>query len=60
MKFSVHAAHSLDLLLSARTFFMEAAFEEIDRVYGGTEGFLKEGIGLSDSELLQLKTMYLT
>ena len=60
VKFSVHAAHSLDLLLSARPFFMEAAFDEIDRVYGGTDGFLRDGIGLSDGEILQLRAMYLT
>lgn len=59
VKFSVHAARSLDHLLSARTFFMEAAFDEIDRVYGGTEVFLREGIGLSEDELMRLKAMYL-
>lgn len=59
VKFNVHAARSLDHLLSARTFFMQAAFDEIDRVYGDTEGFLREGIGLSEDELLRLKMMYL-
>lgn len=60
VKFNVRAARSLDHLLSARTFFMKAAFDEIDRVYGGTEGFLHDGIGLSDDEILRLKAIYLT
>ena len=59
VKFSVHAAHSLNLLLSARKFFMEAAFEEIDKVYGGTDGFLRDGVGISDEEIQRLREIYL-
>ena len=57
--FSIHTAHSLDLLLSARRFFLEAAFDEIDTVYGGTDGFLKNGIGLTDLDIENLKEIYL-
>ena len=58
--FSIRTAYSLDLLLSARKFFLEAAFDEIDTVYGGTEGFLKNGIGLTDSDINKLKDIYLS
>ena len=57
--FSVYTAHSLNLLLSSQKFFMEAAFEEIDRVYGGTEAFLSEGLGLSAAEIQNLRAIYL-
>lgn len=57
--FNVCTAYSLDLLLSARRFFLEAAFDEIDTVYGGTEGFLKNGIGLTDGDISKLRSIYL-
>jgi protein-tyrosine phosphatase len=57
--FSIHTARSLDLLLSARPFFLKAAFDEIDSVYGGTEAFLKNGIGLTDSDISELRSIYL-
>ena len=57
--FSVYAAHSLNLLLSSQKFFMEAAFEEIDRVYGGTDAFLHEGLGLTDADIQHLRNIYL-
>ena len=59
VKFSVHAAHSLNLLLSARKYFLEAAFEEIDSVYGGTEAFLRDGLGISDEEIQRLREIYM-
>ncbi len=58
--FSIRTAYSLDLLLSARKFFLEAAFDEIDKVYGGTEGFLKNGIGLQDADIARLREIYLS
>lgn len=57
--FSIHTANSLNLLLSAKKFFLEAAFDEIDRVYGGTEKFLHSGIGLSDEDIERLRDIYL-
>ena len=58
--FSIHAAYSLDLLLSARKYFLQAAFDEIDSVYGGTDAFLRNGIGLSDEDILKLRQIYLS
>lgn len=57
--FSIHTAHSLNLLLSARKYFLQAAFDEIDSVYGGTQEFLRNGIGLSDEDILRLQNIYL-
>ena len=56
---SVHTARSLDHLLSARKYFLQAAFDEIDTVYGGTDAFLKNGIGLTDEDILRLREIYL-
>ena len=57
--FSKHTADELDLLLTAHDCYLEAAFEEIDRVYGGTEAFLDKGIGLTSSDITKLKKLYL-
>ncbi|MBQ3490863.1 MAG: tyrosine-protein phosphatase [Clostridia bacterium] len=57
--FSIHTANSLNHLLSSRKFFLEAAFEEIDRVYGGTDGFLCNGLGLTNEDIKHLRTVYL-
>ncbi len=57
--FNIRAAFALDHLLSARKFFLQAAFDEIDNVYGGTDAFLKNGIGLTDEDILRLREIYL-
>ena len=56
---SPRKAHNLNLLLSSRRGFMRAAFEEIDKVWGGTEGFLSNGIGLTGAEIDELRSIYL-
>ena len=57
--FNIRAARSLDHLLSARKYFLQAAFDEIDSVYGGTDAFLRDGIGLSDEDITKLRQIYL-
>lgn len=56
---SVNAAKSLRLLLSAHRDFMAAAFDEIDRVWGGTEGFLSNALLLSEDDIRELRENYL-
>ena len=57
--FSVRKAHNLNLLLSSRRGFMSAAFDEIDRVWNGTEGFLHNALRLSDEDIRELREIYL-
>lgn len=57
--FSKHTADELDLLLTAHSCYMEAAFFEIDKLYGGTEGFLKDGLGLTEKDITYLRESYL-
>ena len=57
--FSVRKARNLNLLLSSRRDFMRAAFDEIDRVWGGTDGFLREALKLSDTDIHNLREIYL-
>ncbi len=57
--FSVRKAHNLNLLLSSRRAFMRAAFDEIDRVWGGTDGFLRNALQLTEDELFRLREAYL-
>lgn len=57
--FSMKKAKTLDGLLSARKEYIQAAYDEIDKVYGGTEGFLRNGLKLSEDELTSLKNICL-
>lgn len=57
--FSIRSAYSLNLLLSSKRDFLRAAFDEMDRVFGGTEGFLRDGIGLTLDDINELRSIYL-
>ena len=59
LKLSVHTARSLMDLLTARTEYLFAAFDEIDTVYGDTDGFLHQALGLTDSDIDSLRAAYL-
>ena len=57
--FSKHTADELSLLLKADQCYLEAAFDEIDRTYGGTDGFLRGALGMTDGDILKLRQTYL-
>lgn len=57
--FSKHTADQLNLLLTANRCYLEAAFDEIDRIYGSTEGFLKNGLGITNDDIDNLRKIYL-
>jgi protein-tyrosine phosphatase len=38
------------ILLSANPRYLEAALDEIDRVYGSFDGYLSEALGVSESD----------
>lgn len=59
-KFSVHMARSLNNLMSARMEYLKAAFDEMEKCYGSIEGYLKDALELTDENLTQLRSMYLT
>ena len=39
--------------------YLQAFFDEIDKLFGGTEGYLKNGLGLTDEQLAQFQALYL-
>lgn len=39
--------------------YLEAFFETVDGKFGGAEGYLKDGLGLTDEELARVKELYL-
>lgn len=39
--------------------YLEALFDEIDKKWGGTEGYLHDALGLTDADLAKLKDLYL-
>ena len=57
--FSIRTAYSLNLLLTSQRDFLTAAFDEMDKTYGGTEGFLREGLELTDEDITELREIYL-
>ena len=56
---SLHTAWSLHQILISRREYLRAAFEKMDELYGGTEGFLQDGLGLSPDEIFNLRKIYL-
>ena len=56
---SIRTAYSLNLLLTSQRDFLTAAFDEMDKTYGGTEGFLREGLELTDEDITELREIYL-
>jgi len=39
--------------------YLEAFFATIDAKFGGTEGYLKQGLGLTDEDLVHVRELYL-
>lgn len=56
---SIRTAYSLHLLLSSQQDFLAAAFDELDKTWGGTEGFLRDALELSEEDLSELREIYL-
>ena len=59
LKFSTHTAKQLNNLMTARAEYLSAAFDEMDRSFGGTDGYLRNGLGLSDEDIIKLREIYL-
>lgn len=57
--FSLHTASSLNNLLISRREYLQAVFDEMDARFGGTAGFLHDGLGLSDGDISRLRAIYL-
>lgn len=53
------AADGMKAVMEVRESYLNAAFDEIDKKYGSLEPFLKEGLGLTKSDINKLKSMYL-
>jgi protein-tyrosine phosphatase len=47
------------VLWSVQEDFLHAAFEAVDEDYGGLEAYLRDGLGLGDSERKRLRELYL-
>lgn len=57
---SIRTAYSLHCLLTAREEYLKAAFDEIDTVFGSTDGYLRKALALDDAKLARLREKYLT
>jgi protein-tyrosine phosphatase len=50
--------HVAQVLFGVRPEFLDAAFEAIDRDYGGVEAYLREGLGLGPAQRRRLRELY--
>jgi protein-tyrosine phosphatase len=46
-------------LLQARSSYLDAAFAEVDNVFGGMDGYLRHGLGMDDASLAALRSILL-
>ena len=53
------AVAAMTAMMEAREAYLQAAFNEMDSVYGGIDGYLKKGLGLTDADLTKLQEIYL-
>jgi len=49
---------AMEVLWRVQPCFLQAAYAEVDAVYGSLEGYLREGLGLRSSERERLRTLY--
>lgn len=56
---NMKAKKNLSVLMNAKRPCMEAALDETVKVYGSFEGYIKNGIGLTDEQIEKLRTLYL-
>lgn len=59
LKFNTHMAKELNNLMTAQVDYIKAAFDELEKRYGSTDGFLKNALLLNDKDICKLRAMYL-
>jgi protein-tyrosine phosphatase len=52
-------ADSVKGFMAAHPMYLSAAFEAIDREHGSFENYIQHGLGLTETEIARLKTLYL-
>lgn len=57
--FNHKAKTSLSVLMNAKRPCIEAAFEEMDRIYGSGEKYIEEALGITEEQIARLRNMYL-
>ncbi|MCR4911794.1 MAG: tyrosine-protein phosphatase [Bacilli bacterium] len=56
---SFKTGRELNSALIAIKRYINAAFDEMDKLFGGSDGYLRTGLGLTDEDLAKLKKLYL-
>ena len=51
---------NLEAVMTVRPEFLQAAFDEVDKSYGSVDAYVRQGLGLSETEIVALKKKYLT
>ena len=57
--FNMKARRDLSALMNAKRPCIEAALDELHRVYGDAENYLRQGLGITDEQIFRLREMYL-
>ena len=53
------AATKLSTLMGVEEAWLEAAFDEIDRSWGSFDNYVRDGLGLSDTDIAHLRSKLL-
>jgi protein-tyrosine phosphatase len=54
------AADKLAIMMGVEEAWLEAAFEQIDVIWGSFDNYVREGLGLDDNDIAQLKSTLLS
>ena len=57
--FNRKAKTSLSVLMNAKRPCIEAAFDEMEKIYGDGETYIREALGITDEQIEKLRSMYL-
>jgi len=57
--FNMKAKTNLSALMNAKQPCIEAALDEVKRVFGSADNYLREGLGLTDEQIAGLREIYL-
>lgn len=54
------AVENITAMMEVRKSYLQTAYDTMEKEYGGVNGYLKKGLGLTDKDISNLKAIYLT
>ena len=54
------AVENITAMMEVRKSYLQTAYDTMEKEYGGVNGYLKKGLGLTNKDISNLKAIYLT